>query len=110
MEIYRRFLEAIRIPEYFINTEKSYLGWVNRFLRFHQGLLPHHLSEPEVASVLEHLALKRKVAGATRSQALNVLVFFFARVLEKPPGCSLKINNYGIAKNSPQVLTHKKGR
>jgi len=63
----------------------------NRFLRFHQGLLPNHLSEPEVASFLEHLALKRKVAGATQSQALNALVFFFARVLEKPLG---KIGSY----------------
>jgi len=37
------------------------------------------------------LALKRKVAGATQSQALNALVFFFARVLEKPLG---KIGSY----------------
>ena len=85
-EIYRQFLVSMRIPEYSMNTEKSYLGWINRFLRFHHGLLPSHLSEPEVASFLEHLALKRKVAGATQSQALNALVFFFARVLEKPLG------------------------
>jgi len=76
-DIYRRFLVAIRIPDYAINTEKSYLGWINRFLYFHQNLHPDQLSEPEVAAFLEHLVIKRKVAKATQSQALNALVFFF---------------------------------
>ena len=90
-DIYRRFLVAIRIPDYAINTEKSYLGWINRFLYFHQNLHPGQLSEPEVASFLEHLVIKRKVAGATQSQALNALVFFFAQVLDRPLG---KIGSY----------------
>jgi len=85
-DIYRRFLVAIRIPDYAMNTEKSYLGWINRFLYFHQNLHPDRFSEPEVASFLEHLVIKRKVAKATQSQALNALVFFFAKVLEKPLG------------------------
>ena len=71
----------MRMPDYSINTEKSYLGWINRFLRFHEGIRPDQLREREVASFLEHLTLKRKVAGATQAQALNALVFFFARVL-----------------------------
>ena len=85
-EIYRRFLVAIRIPDYAINTEKSYLGWINRFLHFHLKLHPDQLSEPEVASFLEHLVIKRNVAKATQAQALNAIVFFFARVIESPLG------------------------
>ncbi len=85
-ELYRKFLAAIRIPEYSPNTEKSYLSWINRFLRFHNDTLPHHCAERQVASFLEHLAVRRKVAGATQAQALNALVFFFTRVLEKPLG------------------------
>ncbi len=85
-EIYRKFLVAIRMPDYSINTEKSYLSWIVRFLRFHPERHPYNFSEPDVASFLEHLAIKRKVAGATQAQALNALVFFFARVLERPLG------------------------
>ena len=85
-DIYRRFLVAIRIPDYAFNTEKSYLGWINRFLNFHQNRHLDQLAEAEVASFLENLAMKRKVAGATQAQALNALVFFFAKVLEKPLG------------------------
>lgn len=85
-ELYRKFLTAIRIPEYSPNTEKSYLGWINRFLYFHSRKDVDTFTEPEVAAFLEYLAVQRNVAGATQSQALNALVFFFAKVLEKPLG------------------------
>ncbi len=85
-ELFRKFLAAIRIPEYSPNTEKSYLGWINRFLRFHNNILPQHCAEPQIASFLEYLAVQRKVAGATQAQALNALVFFFSQVLKKPLG------------------------
>ncbi|MCU7907119.1 MAG: phage integrase N-terminal SAM-like domain-containing protein [Candidatus Thiodiazotropha sp. (ex Epidulcina cf. delphinae)] len=85
-DLYRKCLVAIRIPDYSINTEKRYLGWINRFLRFHRDRPPSDCSEPDVASFLEHLVIQRKVAGATQSQALNALVFFFSRVLERPLG------------------------
>lgn len=64
-ELYRKFLAAIRIPEYSVNTEHSYLGWINRFLRFHNDILPHHCAERQVAFFLEHLAVQRKVAEDT---------------------------------------------
>lgn len=83
---YTRFVAAVRIADLSINTEKSYLGWINRFLRFHNDRGPSACAEPEVASFLEHLAVKRKVTGATQAQALNALVFFFARTLERPLG------------------------
>jgi site-specific recombinase XerD len=79
-------LLAIRLPDYSINTEKSYLDWINRFLRFHNNRHPCACNEPEVASFLEHLTLQRKVASATQSLALNSLVFFYAHVLERPLG------------------------
>ena len=101
-DIYRRFLVAIRIPDYAMNTEKSYLGWINRFLRFHHRLPLDQLSEPQVASFLEHLALERKVAGATQSLALNAIVFFFARVLEIPLG---EIGSYKRSTRPKRVPT-----
>ncbi len=85
-ELYRRFLSAVRLPDYSINTERSYLTWINRFLLFHGGTHPRDCTEPEIAAFLEHLALRRKVAASTQGLALNALVFFFARVLERPLG------------------------
>jgi len=85
-DLYRKFLVAIRMPDYSSNTERSYLNWIIRFLRFHPERDPFSYSESDVASFLEHLAINRKVAGATQAQALNALVFFFNRVMEKPIG------------------------
>ncbi len=84
-ELHRKFLAAIRIPDYSINTERSYLGWVDRFLRFHRKS-PRDCAEADVASFLEHLAIRGRVAGATQAQALNALVFFFSCVMEQPLG------------------------
>jgi integron integrase len=85
-EIYRKFLIAIRLPDYAANTERCYLGWINRFLYYHHAKRPSDCAEAEVASFLEHLALKRKVSTATQAQALNALVFFFSQVLQSPLG------------------------
>jgi integron integrase len=101
-DLYRRFLVAIRLPDYSINTEKSYLDWINRYLRFHNTRHPCDCNEPEAASFLEHLALQRKVASATQSLALNAVVFFYTRVLERPLG---KIGPFSHAKKPKRVPT-----
>ena len=45
---------------------------------------PEILGEPEVVAFLNHLAVDRKVAASTQSQALNALVFLYSTMLEKP--------------------------
>lgn len=104
-DLYRRFLAAVRIPNYSINTERSYLGWINRFLRHHRTRLPNDCSEPEVAAFLEHLAVRRKVASATQAQALNALVFFFARVIERPLGELGPVKRPNKPRHIPTVLS-----
>jgi len=104
-DLYRRYLVAVRLPHYSPNTEKSYLGWINRFLRFHGDRHPCKCAEPEVASFLEHLALKRKVAGATQGQALNALVFFYSKVLEQPLGQIGPYRRPKIPRRLPTVLS-----
>ena len=61
--------------------------------------------ESDVASFLEHLTLKRKVSGATQAQALNALVFFFARVLEQPLGDVGPFKRPKKPKRLPTVLS-----
>ena len=40
-DLYRKYLAAVRIPEYSIKTEQSYPGWTNRIPRFHKNTLPY---------------------------------------------------------------------
>ncbi len=106
-KVYARFIAAIRVADLAINTEQSYLGWINRFLRFHKSSLPENRAEQEVSSFLEHLAVRRKVSGATQAQALNALVFFYARVLEKPLGDIGTFKRPKPYKRIPTVLSRR---
>jgi len=89
----RRFPDAfaalstvLRTRNMSIRTEKSYLHWLCRFLAFHEGRTPEDLAGTAVVSFLKHLAVERNVAASTQNQALNALVFFYDKVLERPLG------------------------
>ncbi|MEW6488712.1 MAG: integron integrase [Thermodesulfobacteriota bacterium] len=78
--------DAIRTHHYTFRTEKSYLAWAGRFLRFHAGRDPARLGTGEVSAFLTHLAVKREVAASTQNQALCAILFLFEHGLEKPMG------------------------
>jgi len=103
--VYERFVAAVRVPDFAATTERNYLMWVNRFLKHHGGRSLAELSEPDVRSFLEHLVVHGKVAGATQGQALNALVFFFARVLERPLGDIGPFQRSRKARRLPVVLS-----
>ncbi|MES9854663.1 MAG: site-specific integrase [Candidatus Thiodiazotropha sp. L084R] len=78
-DFYRKYLVVIRLPDYSINTERCYLGWINRFLYFHKEKCPCDCAETDVASFLEHLTLKRKVSGAAQGFAQFSGLFLLMR-------------------------------
>ena len=62
-------------------TEKCYVGWYKRFVRFHRMKHPEAMKKDAVEAFLDDLAMRGKVGAATQSQALNALVFLFCEVL-----------------------------
>ena len=71
------------LHHYSLHTERSYVDWLVRFVRFHamrsrQELLP---AEPRMEAFLTDLAVRGNVAPATQTQALNALVCLSKRVL-----------------------------
>jgi integron integrase len=67
-------------------TERTYVNWIRRFIRYHGLRHPGELGEAEVAAFLTHLASERGVAASTQTQALSALVFLYDAVLERPLG------------------------
>lgn len=67
-------------------TEKAYVGWIVRFVRFHGTVHPSALGAPHVEAFLTHLAAERGVAVKTQQQALNAVVFLYRDVLGQPLG------------------------
>ena len=56
-------------------TEKQYVNWIRRFVRFHGMRHPKSMGEQEIEAFLSHLAVKKGVSPSTQNQALNALVF-----------------------------------
>jgi len=81
------FLEEIRnilrTKHYSIQTEKTYLSWIKRFILFNQKHHPKCLGEQEVTDFLTHLAVQRHVTSSTQNLALCAIVFMYKHVFER---------------------------
>jgi integron integrase len=73
--------ERIRYKHYSLRTEKAYVFWVRRFIRFHGLKHPKTMGGPEVERYLTHLATTAKVAPSTHKQALAAILFLYREVL-----------------------------
>jgi len=76
--------QRIRLKHYSHRTEKSYVQWIRRFVRFHNRRHPRELGKTEIEAFLTHLAVERKVSASTQNQAFSALLFLYRNVLELP--------------------------
>ncbi len=57
--------EAIRIRHYSVRTENTYVGWIRRFILFHNKRYPNEMGADEVTRFLTNLAVKGRVSAST---------------------------------------------
>lgn len=69
-----------RLRHYALETEKAYLGWINRFERFLGGNDLVAASEAEIKRFLTALAVEGNVSASTQNQALSALLFLYEKV------------------------------
>ena len=101
--------KVFRLQHYSIHTERSYVEWIIRFVRFHgmrsrADLFP---AEPKIEAFLTDLAVHGNVAAATQNQAMNALVFLYKRALNH--ALPDRINAIRASKkiNVPVVMTRE---
>lgn len=80
--LYQTCREEIRRRHLSWKTEKSYIGWIKRYILFHGGNHPRDLGKDGVRDFLSFLASDRDVSPSTQNQALNALVFLYREVLK----------------------------
>ena len=73
-----------RLRHFSPRTEAAYVDWITRFVRFHGTVHPAGLGTAHVHEFLRHLAVERKVAASTQSQARAALLFLYRDVLDRP--------------------------
>lgn len=72
--------DKIRVKQYAYKTEKSYVEWAERFIRFHGIRHPKEMGKPEIEAFLTHLAISG-VSASTQNQALAALLFMYREML-----------------------------
>ena len=103
--LYDRVVETFRARHDSRSTERSYVGWIRRYVRFCDGRHPLELGQEDINAFLTHLAVEGRVASSTQNQALAALLFLYDQVLHRPLG---NLNDVIRAKHSnrlPVVMT-----
>ena len=74
----------LRLQHKSYRTEKTYLGWIRRFLAFAGTVDRASMDQATLRQFLSYLAVERSVSAATQQQAFNALLFLFRNVLNAP--------------------------
>jgi len=105
----RKFIDRLRLTirrrGLSFATEKTYVHWALRFIRFHRMQHPGKMGSLEVEQFLGDLAERRRCAVATQRLALNALVFLYSKHLDIELG-ELNFRYARRQRRMPTVFTH----
>jgi site-specific recombinase XerD len=105
-----RVREANRLRHGSRSTEKSYVGWIRRYILFHDKRHPAEMGAPEVTRFLSSLAVQGKVAASTQNQALSALLFRYRHVRHQDLPWLDDVVRAKRSKHLPIVLTRDEVR
>ena len=77
----QRIRDACRVRHYSLSTERVYVSWYKRFVRWAGLKHPATLGGDMVERWLSHLATEGEVAASTQRQALAAMLFLYRQVL-----------------------------
>jgi len=101
----RAVREALRLKHYAYRTEKTYLYWIRRYVRYHHERKPSSMGAAEIHQYLSHLAVNEDVSASTQNQALNAIVFLYRDVLKQEPGDFSEFARARVRRRLPVVLS-----
>jgi integron integrase len=105
-----RVRAALRTRHCSLRTEKAYVGWIRRFILFHDKRHPAEMGAPEITRFLSALAIQRNVAASTQNQALSALLFLYKEVLQQELPWLGDITRAKTPVRIPVVLTREEVR
>ena len=105
-----RFIDQLRLHirsrNLAYSTEKSYIHWVLRFIRFNNKQHPNCLGQQEIENFLSHLATQRCCSKGTQRVALNSLVYLYREFMQTSiPNLSYVLSSR--ERKLPVVFSHQ---
>ena len=88
-----------------LSTERAYLGWIRRFILFHNKKHPKEMAEKEIREFISDLAVNAKISASTQTVALSAILFLYRDVLKKSLPYVDQIERAKPSKKLPVVLS-----
>ncbi|WP_321535861.1 integron integrase [Stygiobacter electus] len=95
----------LRVNHYSTKTEDAYVGWIKRYILFHNKRHPNEMGKEEIQNFINHLAINDNVSSSTQNQALQAILFLYKRVLKKDVGWLDEIKHAARIKHLPVVFS-----
>jgi len=102
--------QSLRLRHYSYRTEEQYLGWIRRFILFHDKRHPREMGAAQVEAFLNDLAVRGQVAAATQNQAMAALLYLYRHVLNQDLPWLNKIVRAQRPRRVPLVLSREETR
>lgn len=104
MKLMDQLRESMRVRNYSLKTERTYLHWIRKYIYYHNKQHPSELGIEGVRKFLSYLATEKLVSASTQNQALAALLYLYRHL-------GIELGEIGAirAKRSvylPTVLTH----
>ena len=97
--------EVLRFHHYAYSTEKAYVDWILKYIRFNDRRHPKEMGKVEIERFLSHLAVNRQVSASTQNQAYNALLFLYKHVLDIPFDFDIRARRSRKPAQLPTVLS-----
>lgn len=105
-----RARDVLRARHYSYRTEQAYVGWMKRYIIFHEMQHPARLGAEHVREYLTHLAVDRGVSASTQAQARSGIKFLYQEVLQQDIGPVFDAERSRKPRTLPIVLTKREVR
>jgi len=88
-------------------TELAYIGWIRRYIRYHNMRHPRDMGKPELEQFLTSLAVERNVSSRTQNQALSALLFLYKQVLQTEFTWMKDVRRARVSQHVPVVFSRE---
>ena len=76
-----QYCEFLRNRHYSLRTERTYVGWVRKYILYHQKRHPRDMGVPEINEFITYLVNQNAVAASTQNQAISAILYLYRNVL-----------------------------
>ncbi|HLO15228.1 MAG TPA: integron integrase [Anaerolineales bacterium] len=73
--------EFLRNRHYSLRTENTYIGWVRRYILYHNKRHPREMGVAEINDFITHLVNQKTISASTQNQAISAILFLYRNVL-----------------------------